>query len=45
METIRIDSNELCPRKETGVHSVIDLTVIDADTDADTDTESSQMEV
>ena len=31
--------------KEVMVHSVLDLTVIDADTDADTDTESSQMEV
>ena len=27
------------------VHSVLDLTEIDADTDADTDTESSQMMV
>ena len=29
---------------ERMVHSVLDLTVIDADTDADADTKSSQME-
>ena len=37
--------NELKLTCESMVHSVLDLTVIDADTDVDTDTKSSQMEV